>query len=304
MKQPDRKVSADVTPVESNEISTKKQSPLNRLMKNLRDSIDADQFYTAQVQEHLKDYVDEKKEGLFQRLSTYLFQYSHYSNNIKKDIESHCHSLYLYMVVYILGLVLTPGSLIYLEIGKIQAGESLLVSLAFIACYSGIMAYGINRIRQTMKQLDQLKASLSNLYIHSLAVINESEKYNIRLLHDSNYGCLHGFDDEIHQVLSLDNLLSDEYRVVKKSYTRHFLNNTNFDYINLPGIIRAHQSLYNTVIKNDIRAMGPQEGDKVLGNYELAIKKLHQIHLERLKALFEPKAYKRNKVSKVSLKTA
>lgn len=307
MNQPDQKESVDKllsgnnldTPTEPShkpidkltaeivETTPKKESIYHRFIKNMRKSVDADLFYTMHVKDALGKHYDQKKEGLFKRLNTYLFQYSHYTHNIKKDIQSHNNSLNLYLAIYAFGLVLIPCWLTYMEFNRVLNGESLAVSLLFLIGYMGIIGYGFYRIVHTMYQKKHLQNSLINLYIHGISVLNASNDYNIRLLRDKNYGTTHGFDDGMLEILSLDGLTHNEYHVIKKSYQRHYLENPNFDYANLTGIIRAHQALYNTVIKGDLNNLNKEQADQVFDTYETAIKKLHQIHISRFKQLIK-----------------
>lgn len=275
----------DKLTAETVEASSQKESLYHRLIKKMRNSIDADLYYTAHVKDVLGDQYDQKKEGLFKRLNTYLFQFSHYTNNIQKDIQSHQNTLNLYLAVYAIGLVIVPFWLVYLEINRILNGEVLSVALLFLIGYLGTIGYGLYRIIHTVFQKKYLKKSLINLYIHGISVLNASKEYNIQLLRDKNYGTTHGFDDHIRQLLNLDSLLHNEYRIVKKSYARHYLENQNFDYVNLPGIIRAHQALYNTVIKGELNNLNKEQGDQIMCAYETAIKQLHEIHIKRFMQL-------------------
>lgn len=311
MNQPDQKVSVEsnsATEVDAQkepskltaskfaakivDTPTKKESLYQRLIAKMRKSLDADLYYTEQVKEALGERYDQKKEGMFKRLSTCLFQYTHYTANIKKDIESQNNSLNLYLVIYAFGLVLVPFWLTYLEFTRVLDGGNFILSLLFLVGYVGIMGYGFYRILHTLSKKKNLQYSLVNLYIHGLSVINASKDYNIRLLKDKDYGATHGFDDEIRQVLDLESLLHNEYDTVKKIYERHYLDNVNFDYMNLPGMIRAHQALYNSLIKGDLNNLKKEQADQVLDDYETAIKKLHEIHINRFNQLIKPPVQK------------
>lgn len=293
MNQSDQKIS-DKNLADSAK-SSLKVSLLKHLKKKMNKSIDADYYYKVHIEPHLNEYYDEKKQGLFKRLNSYLFQYSHYVNNIKKDILSHSNSLSLYIFVYLFGLILIPTWMTFLEVDRIINGGNVWVSLCFIAAYIGIIVYGGSRTIKTLKQKHNLKASINSLYLHGLTVLKESEIYNIRLLSDANYGTLHGFDDHLNKALDLSSLLANEYNVVKKSYTHHLLNNSYFNYMNLPSVIRAHQALYVTTIKHDVKCLGDVEGEELMNKYEASIKKIHSIHLKRFNNLIQPSTAK-NKI--------
>lgn len=225
-------------------------SRLSAVLQKLTKKPDADEFFEANIRSLLDPEMDPKDMGFFQRLNTYLYQFTHYTKLIDQDIKSWRTNQILYLLLYLGGLVAVPVWLLVLETAQFgKSGLAETWTLMFL--YSLVLLTGIMFSHKTLKKIKLINDSRKKLFEKATDVIHACKQYNVAMFLDKNNGTTPGFDKDLNLVLQLSDVLDTEFPTISKSYVKYLVQNEHFDYQNLAGIIRAHHALYTNRIKTD-----------------------------------------------------
>ena len=225
-------------------------SRLSAVLQNLTKKPDADEFFKENIRSLLDPEINPKDIGFFQRLNTYLYQFTHYTKLIDRDIRSWRTNQILYLLLYLCGLVAVPIWLLVLETAQFgKSGLAETWTLMFL--YSLVLLTGIMFSHKTFKKIKLINDSRKKLFEKAADVIHACEQYNVAMFLDKNNGTAPDFDKELNLALELKELLATEFPTISRSYDKYLVQNEHFNYLNLAGIIRAHHALYSNRIKTD-----------------------------------------------------
>lgn len=225
-------------------------SRLSSVLQKLTKKPDADEFFEENIRGRLSEELESSDIGFYQRLNTYLYQFTHYIGLIERDIKTWRTNQVIYLLLYLGGLVAVPVWLLVLETAQFGK-NSLTETWTLIFLYSLVLLTGIVFSHKIIKKIKLINDSRRKLFDKAFSVIHACKQYNVALFLDTNHGTTHGFDKELKEILELNELLDDEFQTISRSYVKYLLDNEHFDYLNLAGIIRAHHALYSNRIKTD-----------------------------------------------------
>lgn len=234
---------------------------LTAFLQKLMKKPDADEYFESHIRATLDPELEEKEMGFYQRLNTYLFQFTHYTGLINRDIKSFRTNQILYLMVYFFGLIVVPVWLIWLEYAQIGSVDEAVISWILIAFNATVLSVGIWFFYRTINKIKQINDSRKNLLEKAEDVLLACSQFNTSLFLDERNGTSPGFDNELNSSLKMNELLDDEFQTIQKSYKKYFFENEHFDYQNLAGAIRAHHALYNTRIKTNAQQAQQQRDE-------------------------------------------
>lgn len=293
-----------------NEAVVESEQSVNRfyaILKVLSKKPDADEYFDEHIRKTLDPELPATDISFYQRLSTYLFQFYHYTGLIKRDIESFRNNQIIYLIVYLSGMVIVPAWLIFLEYSQITVVNDALISWSLIGLYAAILLCGLWFSVHTVLKIKLINDSKENLFLKVIDVISACREYNLDLFNDCKNGTSPGFDDKINSNLGIENLLDYEFPTIQQSYSKYLLNNEHFDYPHLAGIIRTHHALHTNRIKDGARKDQQIRDDymkfadqdekalvvdinieeQILNRHITEIEKLHNFYNDQIKKKFK-----------------